>query len=364
MRICTALPTAMILAVSALAMSVSACNGEHTNHKTTSLPAGQKAESATASARKVMQPVQALGPKAWLECTGKDKDSNLCKAYLLIAGAQNQFGPQKQLEHLGAFGEVFYKSKKASAIDHELSKLDGYYAKAGVLISNQKFNSKLETLHREYDNCARLVIKSLGTKDDLDAVTDSCSFSVQRQADALFAEMGVQRPPKKEPEVFGLTWGATRARVMTEKGQPMESNQTSLTYKANVSGNDALVYLVFVGDKLARVTYVFEVTHTNNNLFTYDFELIDSELRKKYGAPAITGPFWRDNLYKDDRSHWGMAVATGRMYMSSEWTNATSVINHRLIGDNFSITHGIDYKAREFALAISQAAQKQDQSNL
>lgn len=364
MHIRAALSAAVILAVGVFAVSVSSCNTEHTSHKATSPSAGQKTAPAATNKRSVVQEAPDMTSKARLDCAGKERMSNLCHAYVLITGPQNQFGPQKQLEHLGAFGEVFYKSKQVNVINQELSKLDDNYTKASALIIDPKLNLKLKALRNEYDSCAKLVIESLGTKEDLDAVTDSCSFEVQRSADALFAEMGVKSPSKNEPDVFDLAWGESRSDVLTAKGRPAESTQTSLTYKTNVAGNDALAYLVFINDKLVRLTYLFTTAHTNNNLFTYDFESVDSELRKKYGHPAVTGPFWRDDLYKDDRSKWGMAVATGRMYMASEWTTATSTINHKLIGDNFNITHGIDYRAREFALAISQVAQKQSQSNL
>jgi len=220
-----------------------------------------------------------------------------------------------------------------------------------------------------YRDCVALIVDSApngkGILEDVTGkVTDSCRFRVQRLVDAYFRGLGVNVQTKSMPDVFGLSWGASMATVRKQKGTPSSSDHDSLTYNTSVAGLDSLAFLSFVNDKLSRVTYVFTNKHTDDNLYISDFDNAGVALKGKYGEPETHGVYWRNDLYKDDRTHWGLAIAAGQMYMDANWETNDTEISHRLVGDNFSVTHGVSYVSREFRLAAETAKRASAARNL
>ncbi|GAH71775.1 unnamed protein product, partial [marine sediment metagenome] len=87
--------------------------------------------------------------------------------------------------------------------------------------------------------------------------------------------------------------------------------------------------------------------HSNDNLYIDDYEKLKETLTKKYGKPKFDKVTWDDDLYKDDRSHWGFAVSLGHLDYFSSWETSTTYISLRLNGDNYKISLVIAYESRE-----------------
>lgn len=61
-------------------------------------------------------------------------------------------------------------------------------------------------------------------------------------------------------------------------------------------------------------------------------------LQKIPRAPRKDQAFWSNDLYKDDYSEWGTAVACGHLSKFTTWKTADSNINVALYGENFDVT--------------------------
>ena len=171
-------------------------------------------------------------------------------------------------------------------------------------------------------------------------------------------------PPAANADIFGLAWGMTMDDVLKIHPDPAERAPHALYYKTSIDGNDAVVSVSFVENKLWEVTYVFHVEHANNLSYVNDFTSMDTLLTQKYGKPTEAKQQWADDLYRNDPSEWGMAVVTGRLTYRSQWVTARSNILHALVGDNFKASHGIIYSSIALAGEADKAKLKKSTSQL
>jgi len=56
---------------------------------------------------------------------------------------------------------------------------------------------------------------------------------------------------------------------------------------------------------------------------------------------------WKNDLYKDDKSHWGMAISVGHLVYAVQWETPTTEIGIMLMGNNYKINLGIFYESKE-----------------
>lgn len=318
--------------------------------------------AATATARVATLTPTPEQPSPSIDCENAPQANGLCKAYAALSDADKQLialGAQVALSGLGAKfkqpGDT--NIKKALEIASE------------NLPINLRTSTEFKNIQSAYQDCANAVDNSAHKKgetfdDNSDEIADSCRFNVQRMIAQFFTEAGVKVPSGSPVDVFGLRWGETQAAIQKIKGTPASSDATSLTYDTSVSGLDALAFLNFVNGKLSSVTYIFTTKHTDDNLYINNFDSVDTALQQKYGKANQHGVYWRNDLYKDDRAHWGLAIATGQMYMDSSWETDDTEISHRLVGDNFNVTHGVRYVGREYRLAAKAAKQAAENKNL
>lgn len=153
----------------------------------------------------------------------------------------------------------------------------------------------------------------------------------------------------------GIKFGMTKDDIIAIEGIPdydgTEEDRALLAYATTVSGLDTLLYYRLDHDGyLAQVLYIFAETHSNENLYIYDFDGIENLLSRKYGEQKIEYT-WLDDFYKDDKSEWGFAIALGDMqmrtsrgyYIEGDKFFGTIEIIHTLSGDNFDIAHALIY---------------------
>lgn len=339
---------------------------------------GKQAESAphgpSIAATASVQTVRQLAPsKPELDCATNDAHSDACKVYAEV---------QKTLSYLQGFAAVVIldrvghkkNAKPVSAAQAEaeighLSRIDTAMAP----IADEQVRQLFTQFRDAYLACEdRAYAAKPADRNDTDfgdvddAVNeslDSCSYEVQRQADGIGHALNI-RIPETQPDIFGMTWGMSMADVARVNPKSLVRDADSISYKTTVGGEDATALLSFVDNKLSRVLYILHAEHANTGPYPSDFDEIDSLLKDKYGNPDISGPEWTDDLYKNDRSQWGMAVATGRMQMRSEWQTQRTKITHLLTGDNYTVSHYIGYESREFKLAAKQAKEAEKKRQL
>jgi hypothetical protein len=305
-----------------------------------------------------------------IECSDATAKLGICGAFNALKEASEHLNSLGAQVSILSYGEKWSsRHTPAKVFAGQISQANKTLDAAAELLPHDSSVVDFAQVSVAYRDCVARIVDSApngkGILEDITGkVTDSCRFHVQRLVDAYFRGLGVRVQSKSSPDVFGLHWGDSMATVRKQKGTPSSSDHDSLTYSASVAGLDSLAFLSFVNDKLDRVTYVFTSKHADDNLYINDFDNAGVALKGKYGKPETHGVYWRNDLYKDDRTHWGVAIAAGQMYMDAHWETDDTEITHRLLGDNFSVTHGVSYVSREFRLAAEAAERASAAKNL
>jgi hypothetical protein len=175
----------------------------------------------------------------------------------------------------------------------------------------------------------------------------------------------MQSAAQKNPDLRKVKWAMTKAEVLaTEPAQPSgvreDRGRLFLTFgDIKLVNLDARLVYIFVKDKLLRAKYIFEPEHTNKNDFLEDYFNVDDGLNDKYGKAKMNAD-WKNELYLDDKSQWGFAISLGHLALKTRWENPRTKIGHYLDGENYQITHQIEYvsvglEALEDSLLSSQS---------
>ena len=104
----------------------------------------------------------------------------------------------------------------------------------------------------------------------------------------------------------------------------------------------------FDDDKLYAAGYLIVEPHTNKTLYVNDYERLLNLLIEKYGAPKENDTYWHNDLYRDDPSEYGTAVAVGHLTRYALWNEPGVDIVILLDGDNFKIKLAVAYKDPEY----------------
>ncbi|GAI82346.1 unnamed protein product [marine sediment metagenome] len=107
------------------------------------------------------------------------------------------------------------------------------------------------------------------------------------------------------------------------------------------------VVTVFLQDKLYNTGYVFTGEHSNKNDYIRDYKNLKGILTKKYGKPKSDRTTWDNDLFKNDRSQWGLAVSIGHLSYGTMWETSNTYITLILNGDNYEITLLAAYDSRK-----------------
>ena len=154
-------------------------------------------------------------------------------------------------------------------------------------------------------------------------------------------------------------WGMSIAQV--KSSEPLEvakEDKTLLGYKTTVIGKDVLVAYFFVDNQLVRARYVLVESHTNKNDFITDYNDFKKILTKKYGKPKQDETLWKNDLYKDDYSDWGIAISMGHLVYLSSWETQDTEINNILMGENFDISCIVEYTSKNLKEIEKKAQEK------
>lgn len=139
-------------------------------------------------------------------------------------------------------------------------------------------------------------------------------------------------------------WGMSRDQVKhAETAKLLKESGDRFFYDVRVGGLEAFLIYEFIKDKLVAAKYTFYEKHSNRNNYLTDYSSIKKILKNKYGEPIKENTYWDNDLYKDDYQSFGTAVAVGHLSKFSEWKAPDTQIMLSIYGDNFEITHSVEY---------------------
>ena len=164
------------------------------------------------------------------------------------------------------------------------------------------------------------------------------------------AESGEIKPPPAQEGFRKTQWGMSVAEVISsEESKPIKEEPDAVMFKDRISGIDAIILYIFVQNRLVRAKYIFTDEHTNKNDYIDDFKNIKGVLAQKYGRPSEDNVLWRNDLYKDDHDEWGMAISVGHLMYAAKWESPGTSIIHLLYGENYDVTHIVEYSSKALA---------------
>lgn len=172
-------------------------------------------------------------------------------------------------------------------------------------------------------------------------------------------EKPVARPGTSTSAGFrNALWGMTKEQVKaSESSEFVKEGRLDgdmaglelLTYKTGELGASAFIAYYFAGDALTRARYIIAETHSDTNAYIQDFKKFKDQITDKYGAPARDQKIWSNELFKDDPSRYGTALASGHVTYVAEWYPKETVIQLLMRGDNFKVTLWVEYTGEMFA---------------
>ncbi|HUU87064.1 MAG TPA: hypothetical protein VMX17_04850 [Candidatus Glassbacteria bacterium] len=177
----------------------------------------------------------------------------------------------------------------------------------------------------------------------------------------LFSTMIFSQEEKK-PEFRKAFFGMTQAEVKKlESDKLVHETKELLFYEDSLFGINCNVGYFFMKDKFAKGGYYFSGPrnpHSNKTDFVRDYENIKAKVVEKYGKPKADKTIWKNDLYKDDPSEWGMAVSVGHLVKYCTWERPEVVMSLEIFGDNYKINLKLDYMHPDFD-KMKEAADKE-----
>jgi hypothetical protein len=197
-----------------------------------------------------------------------------------------------------------------------------------------------------------LIILSVDCFSDEEAITSS-GKRVLLKDDGTWTSVLIKLSESKT-DFRNTKWGMTQEEVITaekiEKKDISSQTKNLLGINTTVSSYPSLVYYIFAYNRLVRAVYAFQIEHTNKTEYIdIDYKNVKEMITNKYGIPKSDDKLWKNNLYKDDPTNWGLAVSMGHLTFSTLWANEKTNVVEFLSGDNFDIKFGVGYSSIEYS---------------
>ncbi len=161
------------------------------------------------------------------------------------------------------------------------------------------------------------------------------------------------------PDFRDSKWGDSMAQVKAvEKQTDLYPNSDELyAFASRVAGRPCTVAFIFSDNKLVMAKYVIKTDHTNRNDYIDDYKDVVNLLTSKYGKPVYDSKTWKNDLYKGDYDHYGMAVCIGHLTYDAGWSNPSTELITALHGENYKIEHMIQYSSKKYESMMHQNRQ-------
>ncbi len=143
-------------------------------------------------------------------------------------------------------------------------------------------------------------------------------------------------------------WGMSKKQVAELEGEISHLEKSYgleiIRYRKKVLDLDCSIEFIFAGNKLIRAKYIFLEQHRHKSQYIGDYKKIKDWLTETHGMPKGSSVTWRNNMYKEDYSKWGLAVSLGHLEYSSLWKNQEMEIFLTLSGGNNELSLKAEYK--------------------
>lgn len=137
----------------------------------------------------------------------------------------------------------------------------------------------------------------------------------------------------------------TKEQVMASEGRKPDIKQPNALIYAGVKAGDFLTNLLykFTDQGLISATYFIRATHSAEAAYYEDYKQLLGTIADKYGTPKTTNEEWINEIYKNDPSHYGLAVAAGHVSFVSIWATDNTLIRLVFNGDNYKTNLAVVY---------------------
>lgn len=132
-------------------------------------------------------------------------------------------------------------------------------------------------------------------------------------------------------------WGMTKEEVKSAEDAKLVREQgNTLLFQDMFTGMPMYIQYIFPTDRdaLARARYFLGEDHENKNTYIDDYQMVQDQLKEKYGDPHTDTVVWKDKEYKGQKSKYGKALSNGDMNYITQWDAHNTKIREQLWGDS------------------------------
>ena len=161
-------------------------------------------------------------------------------------------------------------------------------------------------------------------------------------------------------------WGVSPDQVKkTESGVKWQESESDygpvLYFETEIALLEARALFYFVKNSFEKGTYLITEEHADVRQYLIDHNTLKEILSKKYGKPSEEKEIWLNDLYKNDRQKWGIAISKGHLILTSTWEEAVDtqgIVKLTLTGDNNNVDLNIQYESPGYAKATDALKKK------
>jgi hypothetical protein len=166
------------------------------------------------------------------------------------------------------------------------------------------------------------------------------SIELRYNASNLPTPVSTLKPDGGGPDFRKSRWGMSKAEVIASEGKPGAEQDGKLLYATEVAGLNAAA--IFEFDK-----------YSEPNEYLINSAKWVEGLKAKYGTPTPQIE-WVNEMFKEDRTKYGLAISAGHLKIRNVWTTPRTNIVQFLVGSNYTISMGIVYGSKALQAEFEQ----------
>jgi len=99
----------------------------------------------------------------------------------------------------------------------------------------------------------------------------------------------------------------------------------------------AMLAYHFEDQQLDHALYFFSEVHEELNLYVDDYNRVKENLISELGAIEVEYDQWSQDLYRDQKENWGLAVKKGHLTYTATWEAEKTAVALSLSGEDNEI---------------------------
>jgi len=272
---------------------------------------------------------------------GKALISALPKIFFVLIFFSFISGPllssERKVRVIAEKANIYFKADKNSPVVETV-------AKGAILTLHQAGKVKKIWLYVSYASDESGITKSGYILDDL----VERLFVVTKVVTIKGEDEGLEGKKKFKNYFRDTRWGMSKKQVAELEGEISHLEKSYgleiIRYQKKVLDLECSIEFMFAGNRLIKAKYIFLEQHKHKSQYIGDYKKIKDWLTEIHGMPKGSNVTWRNDLYKEDYSSWGLAVSLGHLEYSCLWTNQEVEIFLTLSGGNNKLSLQAEYK--------------------